>query len=114
MSSWGAFFGPSSRLLHRSDHAAGPGTPHLHDTTARRNNDIQDAREGHHILDNAPHGRSDGPGALDGAEELRGGAEVEAARVAGGAEGSERGAALDDSSLEVSEAVRVEGAAHIG
>jgi hypothetical protein len=51
----------------------------LHDTTARRNDDIQDAREGHHILDNAPHGRSDGPGALDGAEELRGGAEVEAA-----------------------------------
>ena len=92
MSSWGAFFGPSSRLLHRSDHAAGPGTPHLHDTTARRNNDIQDAREGHHILDNAPHGRSDGPGALDGAEELRGCAEVEAARVTGGIEGSERGA----------------------
>ena len=113
MSSWGAFFGPSSRLLHRGDQAAGPGTPHLHDTTARRNNDIQDAREGHHILDNAPHGRSDGPGALDGAKELRGSAEVAAARVAGGVEESERGA-LDDSSLEVSEAVRVEGTAHLG
>ena len=85
----------------------------LHDATLRIDDDVQNTREGHHILDNAPHGRRDGPGALDGVEKLGRRAEVEAARVAGGVERSVAGV-LDDSSLEVREAVRVQGAAHLG